>query len=76
MGLEPIPPLSVGHCGIESHASYSNDFTDRLSHQWLKHPNLKLSRGEPIFHFLLDSYSLLTMVQSVTVREPNLIFDH
>ena len=50
------------------------DFTDRLPY-----PNdfcypIKLSRGEPIFHFLLDSYSLLTMVQSVTAREPNLIF--
>ena len=35
---------------------------------------LKLSCGEPIFRFLLDSYSLLTIVHTVTVREPNLIF--
>ena len=41
---------------------------------YLPIPILKLSRREPIFCFLLDSYSLLTMVQSVTVREPNLIF--
>ena len=37
-------------------------------------PILKLSCGEPIFRFLLDSYSLLTIVHTVTVREPNLIF--
>ena len=37
-------------------------------------PKLKLSRGEPIFHFLLDSCSLLTIVHTVTTREPNLIF--
>lgn len=32
------------------------------------------SRGEPIFHFLLDTCSLLTAVQSVTTREPNIVF--
>ena len=64
MGAEGFEPTTYAGYLIYSQAP----------NQFVRYSQLKLSRGEPIFHFLLDSCSLLTMVHTVTTREPNLIF--
>ena len=47
--------------------------SDKCSTDWATWTIKYFSRGEPIFHFLLDSCSLLTMVHTVTTREPNIV---
>ena len=66
--------IIVGVVGFEPTQHYAKVLQTSPALQLRRTPKLKLSRGEPIFHFLLDSCSLLTIVHTVTTREPNLIF--